>query len=161
MQGENHKEVLSTSLFLIVSPDGRTLEALVGCPRWFYEEGFMQKKFSAEYSIKNTAVQAHYKTIQDVCADHPGVDDIVFSDSKKEIVVLPFLCFIENVNFETMMTRTKGVKPVTYKTGHHKQFTATIEVTLVRVKRSLSRPGARGAQVSSNPKSDSSGDNDF
>ncbi len=121
----------------------------------------MQKKFGAEYSTENAAVQAHYKTIQDVRANHPGVDNIVFDDSKKEIIVLPFPCFANNVTFETMMKRTKGVKPVTYKTGHHKQFTTTIKVTLVGVKRSLSRPGARGAQVSSNPESDSFDDDDF
>ncbi len=121
----------------------------------------MQKKFGEEYSTKNTAVQAPYKPIQDVCANHPGLDDIVFDDSKKQIIVLPFPCFVHNINFETMMTRAKGVGPVIYKAGYHKQFTTTIEVTLVRVKQSLSRPGARGAQVTSNPESDSSDDDDF
>ncbi len=106
------------------------IEVQVGCPRWFLEKGFMEKKYCTKYNTNIGTIQDNYKTVQEVCADHPGNDELIFNESKKEIIKLPFQCCVDNNNFKEMLTHSKGVKLVRNKGVMHKQFSMTIEVKL-------------------------------
>ncbi len=116
----------------------------------------MLKKFgAAAYSTTLASVQQQYKTVQEVHADFPGDDEFIFHPTKKEIILLPEKCFVDNIDYEATPMRTKGLGQILYKTARHSQFSMMLEVKLVGVKRVKGGGGPTAGQAVGNPDSNS------
>ena len=94
-----------------VLPGGKKFELLIGCPRWFFETAYIERRMGEEYHAQHSGVESyHDNVVQPVRRmfpeNHPWIDGAPI------VIPLPVKCQEGPVNWERSTWRTRGMQPI-------------------------------------------------